>query len=401
MAAEVQKAVILGIGGGAGKIIQTISTDKNGDWASLAYLDTDVQDLEFHKGVLHVPLGSEWTQGMGCGGDVTLGENATAASASRIKEVIAGSDLVVVLACLGGGTASGGVQALARLLRDQKKLAFFFVTLPFAYEGNSRRAIADQAATALRGTAEVVVTVPNDLLFTHFPAHTGVAEAFELANGVMADGLLGVAELIRCRGILPIDFASLRTLLREKHATCSFGVGRGQGESRVQAAIDDLFDSPLLGGKEFVQGADVIVATLVGGSDLSIGEMNDCLRALQQHLGSSSRVLTGANQDPALGEAIQLTVLCVHYQGPRPRPSTATSRHQNPAATAKHPPPNHRGGSLDRNDTTRQFKLPFEEERFLVGIFGNTNPTMYNGENLDIPTFQRRRVQIDADARDA
>jgi cell division protein FtsZ len=241
--------------------------------------------------------------------------------------------------------------------------------------------------------AEVVVTIQNDLLFTHVPAHTGVQDAFALANTVMADGLVGIAELIRCRGILAVDFASLRTLLRKQAALCSFGVGRASGEGRVQAVIENLFESPLLGGREFVQGADVVVATLVGGPDLSIGDMNQCLQALQQQLNPSTRVITGANQDAAMSESIALTVLAVHYEGERP---TADRRRQSQSATTKTPAPGSR--SRDKGDTTRQFKLPFEEERLSVGIFGNVAPTMHNGENLDVPTFQRRGVQIEADA---
>lgn len=374
------RVLMLGLGGGAGRILQVLAKRPDTEWLDYVYADTEVGELDYEGGVVMVPLGREWTDGLGTGGDMLLGQRAASANLEEIRELLRNAKLVIVLGCLGGGTASGALQVLAALAREEKKLCLFFVTLPFANEGNQPRRLAEQGLAALRRNHEFVVAVRNDLFFSRFPPSTNVRKAFSLANQFIADGLVGFGEMLRCKGVLPIDVARLRALLRERQAFCSFGVGRASGEQRSEAVIDDLFQSPLLGAGEEGLSADAAVAYLVGGADLSIGEMNGCLERLHERLQGIANVVVGANLKQAPSPELQLTLFSIRYQD-APAP-TAEDRRQRARTLAA------------RLDGQGQGDL-FGDEVFSLGIFAQGTPTVYRNHHLDIPTFRRLGVRLD------
>ncbi len=156
-------------------------------------------------------------------------------------------------------------------------------------------------------------------------------------------------------------------------------MGKADRDQSIEHVIDNLFASPLLGGRDFVDQADVVVATLLGGERLQIGILNETLSRLNDRLPQTARAFLGANHVSELGDGLRLTMLAVRYREPAARPSAARSKRQ------------------AKLDNTRQFKLPFVEDAGTVGLFGNTTPTMVRGENLDIPTFQRRGIELDVD----
>jgi len=385
------RTVILGIGGGAGKVIRCLAATQGASWLEFAYIDTDTADLDDMPGVTCLPVGSGWTEGQSCGGDPFLGEKAVGASVPELKALLADTEMVIVVGCLGRGIASGGVQIVSRLVREEKLLAFFFVTMPFAVEGNGRREIAEIALRDLRENSDIVVAVQNDLLFTTIAADTRVAEAFAMATRVLADGVQGIAELVRCRGMTSVDFASLRALLKNREAHCSFGVGRASGANKTVEVIDDLFKSRMLGDHDFLARSDVVVASLIGGADLSIGDMSQCLSVLEKQLDPATRSYIGANIVPEKGDELQLTLVSVHY---KQKPALA------PVSEPALPPAKGNRGHKEKTKAAadeKQFDLPFVKEMVSLGIFGNVPPTMVNGENLDIPTFQRQGVVLDLD----
>ena len=386
-----KRTVILGIGGGAGKVIHCLAATKGASWLEFAYIDTDAADLESMSGVTCLPVGNTWTKGQSCGGDPATGEKAMGASVPELKALVADAEMVIVVGCLGRGTASGGIQILSRLVREEELLAFFFVTMPFAAEGNGRREIAEGALRNLRENSDIVVAVQNDLLFTTIDADTRASDAFAMAAQVLADGVLGIAELVRCRGMMAVDFASLRALLKNREAHCSFGIGHASGANQTVEVIDDLFKSRMLGDQDFLARSDVVVASLIGGTDLSIGDMSQCLSVLHNQLDPSTRSYIGANVVPEKGDELQLTIVSIHYKH---KPAQVAVPEPTPPAAK---PKRGRKSTTKATADEKQFDLPFVEEMVSVGIFGNVPPTIVKGENMDIPTFQRQGLVLDLD----
>lgn len=389
MSGESNRVVVLGLGGGGGAIVAELARDELLDAAvSLGVADTDQHALERLQGVVQIPLGRDWTGRQGCGGDVTLGEKAATASVEDLRQFLADARLVIVVAGLSGGTGSSAVRVTARLLRQMDLPSLFVVTTPFAFEGNWRATRAEQDLQVLRDLADAVMAIPGDLLFTALPGNTPAARAFETMATILAEGIGGLTRLNQATALLPVDYAAFRALLKEKPALCMLGVGHGAGADRWQLVMRSFCACPLVGGAEALAKADAAVITLIGNADLSVGEMQNCLTALQQQFRAGARVLVGVYTDPRCVNEVRLTGLICRFAGGDSAPLQAAAP---PAAT---PPPGRR--SRRKGPTAadqQQGELPLLEQA--LGIFSGVVPTTIDGENWDIPTYQRRGVQLD------
>ena len=384
------KIAVLGLGGGGGRIVSRLSEIAPWSQLDVAAADTDADALEHVGEVTRIALGQEWTRQEGCGGDIVLGERAASASAERLREFIQDARLLIVVAGLGGGTGSGAAKVVARLAREAELSAMFLLTLPFAFEGNWRRQEADKCLAPLRRLADAVIVLPSDLLFTALPADTAATEAFRLADALLAKGVAGLTRLVSAQALVTADFAALKTLLRQRQATCALGVGQGEGETRWRDAVEAFLDSPLIGGRSALSEADAAVLTMLGGDDMSVGEVQTCLTAFQQHFPESTRLVVGAYADTSLRGRVQITGLICRYQDayePSTGPSEGAAAVPAAKRTKKRREANGAAGS------PIQGELPLQEQS--LGIFSGTPPTTVAGQNLDIPTFQRRGIHPD------
>ncbi len=393
---EAERVAILGLGGGGGKIVAELAAGESlGANVQLAVADTDRRALEKLGRVIQIPLGVNWTRDDGCGGNATLGEKSAIASTEDLLQFLEGARLTVVVAGLGGGTGSGASRVVARLLRQNHAASLFAVSLPFAFEGNWRCHQAEKDLDALRALTDAVMPIPNDLLFTSLPPDTPAARAFEVANSVLAEGISGLTRLTQAVGILTVDFAALRALLRERPSLCSLGVGHGSGPDRWKDVVREFMACPLIGGPETLDTTDAAVLSLIGGTELSVGEMQSCLSSLQQQFPPHAKILVGASSDPCLQDEVLLTGLICRYRSQPQNVGAAQSglpggKSAAGAASGRKTGRRKQGADADG----RQIELPLLEQA--LGIFSGSSPTTFDGENLDIPTFQRRGVYIDA-----
>jgi cell division protein FtsZ len=339
-------------------------------------------------------IGAEWTRGLGCGGDPEVAAKIVDAAGADLQRAFKGGDLLLVLGCLGRGTASGVVPALARLAREADILPMFLLTLPFATEGNNRMAVARRALDVTRQSTDIVIPLANDLVFGTLPENTSLGEAMNIAAGMIGDAAIGLAEMVRCQGAIPLDFASLRNSLKGQAAICTVGIASADEVTDADAFIDSAVNSPLFGGADNLKTADVVAATLVGKS-FSLKTMQAVLGGIQSRMREETRSLVGVN-DADAASGTQLTILSIRYdtRSTGKLPHTAPSRE--PLAGESRP----RKRRSKKADDTRQIELPFLETPTSLGIFGNAHPTLYHSENLDIPTYQRRGVAIRAEVDD-
>ena len=381
---------IIGLGRAGVKIVGEFAKMPEAAWIEAAVADTDsasVSSAMFVKNRFLV--GEEWTNGFGCGGNPVKGETVLSHKSNiKVKEFIEGASLLFVVCGFGGGTATGGSSVLARLAREKGIPAIFLVTVPFAFEGHAKREIAEGRIESLVKSADLLIAIPNDLLYSSLPSSAPSETAFTKANEEVARAALGLAELLRCDNLLPVDFSDFQNLFGKRKSECAIGVGFGEGGidvDRCHAALEALVQSPLLGGKKNISEAHALILTITGGPGLPIGEIRQTIESITRMASKKTIISVGANTDAAYADRVQITALAIKYDLAVEPPPEETQT-----------PSHHKGRRPSRHKDTLSFvqpDLPFQRES--RGVFSNTAPTNYKGEDLDIPTFQRRGMHID------
>jgi cell division protein FtsZ len=383
--------LLIGTGRGGARIADIVSTTCAFPGLTVVAADTDLVTLGEVRVDRTLQLGEAWARGEGCGGDIDLAERAGTASLEELRALLRDARMVFVTAGLGGGVGSTAPRLLARLGRECGVTTVFMVTTPFSFEGAKRSRLAQQALTQLRGESEAVIAVPNSLLFARLPPDTASSRAFEISTAQLAQALAGLARICSARGLLTADLAGVKRIVRRPGCTCSVAMGQGQGPSATADAIRAFLASPFIGDASQLRETDSALLTLLGGDDLSIGAVQECLEQVQAHFSPHAELLVGAYTDPRLQGQVQLTGLLV-----RDEPAKSRSQPELPPVKGDVPTGRRRARRTapDEGDPA-QAPLPFTEQQ--LGIFaGSPQPTFHNGENLDIPTFQRRNIPIDA-----
>lgn len=397
---EERPIVILGIGGGGAAIAAHAAELGARPPIVLTAADTDREALERCRGIETILLSGQWTAQRGTGGDLLVGERAASATTGELEELIQPARLLIIVTALGGGTGAGAAKVVGRIAQKHGVLTLLAATLPFSFEGNGRQRDADEGLEPLRHLVDAVIAVPNDMLFNTLAADTPVSEAFTMTDGILARVALGLGRLGFSRGVLPADFSRLRNLLHRRSATCSLAVGHGRGENRWQTAVEQFMECPLLGGDTALQQADFALLTIVGDESLAIGEVRAAMTALQERFADSAHLITGAYVSPDV-DGLELTGIAGRYLDRSPERRQARAAESSERAARSFP----FAGSQNEHDAPTQRRRPVQTELPLqeqsLGIFAHATPTAVRGENLDIPTFQRRGVHLDlADAND-
>lgn len=376
--------LVLGIGGGAGRIVQELAKRDLGAWLRIAMVDTDVRDLDYEGGILQIPLGDDWTAGQGCGGDVLTGEHVTAQRIDDLRELFCDAELTIIVSCLGGGVGSGGVQILNRLLAEEDSLGFSVVTLPFEFEGDAKVRRAKQALEGLYRHDDMVIALSNDTASISVPSNTPFNETLDLINARIVDAVTGLASILRCRDGISVDVASLRRLLGECPAACSLGTATVNVSEGCKTAVTKTLEDPLLGGEDILGNAHMVLVTLTGGPGLKLTEIQATIDELRSRLAPSIRTLVAASPLNEQAEGtLRIVLLAIQYQ----RPNEQMPRSELSA--------------LDYGELTLRLTpgdaylpVPTNDVTGILGIFGGSTPTIYEGENLDMPTFMRKGVTI-------
>ena len=373
------KAVVLGLGNAGIKIVGELAHLNGASWLSIGAADTDKSSLERCGIQNSFPVGFEWTHGAGCGGDVIKGERAFAhPSRSRIVEFLAGAALVVVTGGMGGGTATAGCSSIARTAKKMGIPSIFIITAPFSFEGHSRRKKAESGIKMLMTDADIVISVPNDILYSSIAEDTPAEEAFRRSDIEIARAVLGIAEIIRCGNMLSADISDFRNILQKRKSMCCLGLGsaeRSEGENFGHLAIERLMASPLLGGPEKIRNADAVILTLTGGPELNIAEMKHSLEAVQRQTGEDTELIVGANTDPLYAGRMQLTLVSVKYELSSDAPEGSA------------------GSAFTEEPKAEQGE--FELDPVSKGIFENQSGNMPVSQDFDIPAFLRQGIHID------
>lgn len=394
-----KKISVMALGGAGCRIMRQIAGNPLAEPLNLLAVDTDREALEAsglppEKQIL---AGVCWRDGAGCGGSPLDGQRAVAHERTELEKAIDGSSLLLVIGGLGGGTCSGGAQVAVSVAHKLNIPVMFLLTLPFSLEGHSRRKIAeDTLKKELTGLADAVICLPNDLLFSVLEPTTKLSDAFALADQEVSRTVLALTIVLTQGNLLHTDFSSFLTILKRRKSYCSFGVSLVRGESnsnsRVQECMSQLLRSPLLGGAEKLQKADAVILSLVGPQDLALGETKALLELAEQHTGRECQLATGVAASGTFTDEFLLCALAVEFDREGELGVSKTSA--DTAPTASRPRRSRKtAAEVTENDDAIQQLLPMDV--VTRGIMEKTAPVIWEGENLDIPTFQRRGIVVD------
>jgi cell division protein FtsZ len=309
--------VVVGVGGGGVNAVnRMIEAGING--VEFMALNTDAQSLQQSAAHVTLQIGADITRGLGSGSDPERGRSAAMEDYDRIKGMLKGADMVFITAGEGGGTGTGAAPVVARIAQELGALTVGIVTKPFGFEGSRRLQAAETGIQSLADEVDTLIVVPNNRLLSVLDKQTSMVEAFRVADDVLRQGVQGISDLITLPGLINLDFADVRTIMSEA-GSALLGIGMGQGEKRAVEAAQQATSSPLL--ETTLEGAKAILLSITAGRDLSLWEVNEAARAVQEAAHPDANIIFGAMIDEKLEDEVWITVVATGY-GDAPKPQT-------------------------------------------------------------------------------
>jgi cell division protein FtsZ len=310
---------VIGVGGAGGSAVNRMrEAGLNG--VEFVAMNTDAQALHNSKADVKVHLGHDTTNGLGAGADPTVGEKAADESREEIKNALAGADMAFITLGAGGGTGSGAGYIVAEEARKQDILTVGVVTKPFSFEGQKRSANANWGIERLARNVDALITIPNDRLLQTIDQRTPILEAFKIADDVLRQGVQGISELITEHGLVNLDFADVRTIMKDA-GSALMGIGRASGENRATIAAQQAIESPLI--EVSIDGARGVLLSVIGGYDLSMAEINEAAELVTASISPDANIIWGAAIRPELEDEVIVTVVATgfdsQYYGNDPR----------------------------------------------------------------------------------
>jgi cell division protein FtsZ len=337
-------------------------------------INTDAQALMLAKAPTRVRIGNKLTRGLGAGGDPEVGRKSAEESAEDLYNVMKGADMVFVTAGLGGGTGTGAAPIVAQIARDVGALTIGVVTRPFTFEGNKRMSSCEAGMARLKEHADTLIVIPNDRLLQIMDKRASLTDSFRMADDVLRQGIQGISELITVPGLINLDFADVRAIMREGGAAL-MAVGKASGEDRARLAAEQAISSQLL--DITIDGARGVLFNVTGGPGLTLFEVNQAAAIIRETSHPDVNMIFGAVIDPEMGEDIRITVIATGFERSGMPRRIVTNRNVNRS---------------EQRPASRPLEtVSVEAQNGPAAHSGEFKTQTYNSDDLDIPTFLRNR----------
>lgn len=312
------KIKVIGVGGSGGSAVNRMMENKIRGVDFIA-INTDVQALHHSMAPHKLHIGKTVTRGLGAGMDPEIGRKAAEESQNEIRDILKDADMVFITCGLGGGTGSGAGPVVAEVARELGALTVAIVTKPFSFEGPKRCDIAERAWEELVKNVDTIITIPNDRIMQVIDKKTTMLDAFRIADEVLRHGVQGISELITIPGLINVDFADVKTIMKDT-GSALMGIGTGTGDNRAVQAANAAISSPLL--ELSIDGAHGILFTIAGGQDLTMEEVSEAAKVITSSAASDAKIIFGAIIDENLAGSMRVTVVATgfderHAQAPR------------------------------------------------------------------------------------
>lgn len=321
------KIRVVGVGGGGGNAVNSmIKRGLHG--VDFFAVNTDTQALDRNDAPNKIQIGKNLTRGLGAGADPIIGHRAVEEDRDEIARAMAGSDMVFVTAGMGGGTGTGGGPLVANIAKSVGALVVGIITRPFQCEGKKRMAQADVGIEEMKKQVDTLIVIPNQKLLNIVERTTPLTEAFEIANQVLYGATRGISELITVPGLINVDFADVRTVMKEM-GDAVMGSGVANGENRAVEAAHAAISSPLLDDVS-ISGAQGVLVNITGGLSMSLVEVDEATEIIHEAAGEDANVILGAVVDENMTDDIMVTVIATGFNRRGPAASTLTARSGKP-----------------------------------------------------------------------
>jgi cell division protein FtsZ len=306
---------VVGVGGGGTNAVNRM-VDAGLSGVEFVAVNTDAQALMMCDADVKIHIGSKATRGLGAGADPAVGHAAAQESRDELKEALKGADMIFVTAGEGGGTGTGAAPILAELGRELGALTVGVVTRPFAFEGRKRAQQAEQGIENLRDRVDTLIVIENDRLLQVVEKRTSVVDAFRMADDILRQGVQGITDLITVPGLVNLDFADVRTIMRDA-GSALMGIGVAGAENRAAEAARAAVSSPLL--EASIEGATGILLNITGGPEIGLFEVNEAAEVVTSAADQNANIIFGAVIDDAIGDDVRVTVIATGFGGQRRR----------------------------------------------------------------------------------
>jgi cell division protein FtsZ len=306
---------VVGVGGGGTNAVNRM-VDAGVTGVDFIAVNTDAQALLMSDADVKIHIGSKVTRGLGAGANPEVGRAAGQESRDELKEVLKGADMIFVTAGEGGGTGTGAAPIVAELGRELDALTVGVVTRPFSFEGRKRADQAEEGIENLRDRVDTLIVIENDRLLQVVEKRTSIVEAFRIADDILRQGVQGITDLITVPGLVNLDFADVRTIMRDA-GSALMGIGAASGENRAAEAARTAVSSPLL--EASVEGATGILLNVTGGPEIGLFEVNEAAEVVTSAADQNANVIFGAVIDDAIGDEVRVTVIATGFGGVRRR----------------------------------------------------------------------------------
>ncbi len=370
--------LVMGVGGAGCNSVARIAAQWT-EGPSVVAVNSDAQALSSCGVDRTLLIGEKATRNLGAAGDANVGRLAAEESIAALQDMVAGTDLLILVGGMGRGTATGAMPVIAKIARELGVLTLAFVSAPFALEGDRIRRQADEGIHQLRRHAGAVIVQPNDRLLKLAAADVSLEEAFSVSDKMVAEGIYSLWYLLSRPGVINITFADIQELAERCGGMLSYVYAEARGPARVASVLRNLMDSPLLEHGQLLSEAQGVLVNIAGGPELTIADMQGIMSTIRSSVRENAHISMGALIDPAHRERIAITLFA----------SETWREDQKESAIA--PPSSTDSQADDAMQTELALGDLKPQDR---GLFGDSSATFINGEDLDIPTYIRRGVKL-------
>lgn len=321
--ARFAKIKVVGIGGGGCNAINSMINSSQVSGVDFIGVNTDAQALLTCAAPLKIQIGDDLTKGLGAGGNPEIGKQAAEESREKLKEALENCDMVFLTCGEGGGTGTGATPILAEVARELNTLTVAVVTKPFTFEGSRRMLAAEEGILNLKEKVDTLIVIPNQRILDVVDKKMTLVDAFRIVDSVLGQGVTGISDLITLPGLINVDFADVRTIMRDA-GSALMGIGTGVGENRASAAARMAISSPLL--EISIEGAKGVLFNITGGSDLTMAEVDEAAKLISAAVDSDANIIFGATIDEQMVDQVKITVIATGFDESRKRLQELTTK---------------------------------------------------------------------------